>query len=60
MEMQQVGLSVRGDHVRLVTMGNEEQSTVFDISQPGFSEGQRPVAGMVEGLGGYGIGLAQA
>jgi hypothetical protein len=37
--MQQVGLSVRGDHVRLVTMGNKEQSTVFDISQPGFSEG---------------------
>ena len=41
-------------------MGNEVQGAGFDIGEPGFSEGQRLVTGMVQCLGSNGMGFAQA
>ncbi len=60
MQMQGFEGPLRGHHVRPVAVGNEVKGAGFDIGEPGFPEGQRLLASMVQCLGSNGMGFAQA
>ena len=57
--MNGIGFSLRSHQCGSLAMGDEVKGTVFDVGEALFFEGHRPLAGMIQGLGGDGIAFSE-
>ncbi len=58
--MNGVGFSLRGHKSGSLAVGNKVKRTGFDVGEPFFVEQHRPLAGMVQSLGRYGVAFGKS